>query len=91
MKTTIKLSSLKYWLIDYITSQIRSLKIKDDWISKAEFNKWAKSFKREEAAFVVNMEYMVDWGNESRSLIPIEEAKVYAGTLIETIISKWYM
>ena len=82
MKTTIKLSSLKYWLIDYITSQIRSLKIKEDWISKEEFNKWAKSFKREEAAFVVNMEYMVDWGNESRSSIPIEEAKVYAGTLI---------
>lgn len=62
MKTTIKLSSLKYWLIDYITSQIRSLKIKEDCISKDEFNKWAKSFKREDAAFVVNMEYMVDWG-----------------------------
>lgn len=91
MKTTIKLSSLKYWLIDYITSQIRALKIKEDWVSKDEFNKWAKSFKREEAVFIVNMEYTVDWGNESRTSIPIDEAKAYAQTLIQKITDKWYM
>ena len=91
MKTTIKLVSLRYWLIEHITSYIHSLKVKDDWVSKDEFNKWAKTFKREEAAFVVNMEYMVDWGNETRSLIPIEEVEKYAQSLIQKIIDKWYM
>lgn len=91
MKTTIKLASLRYWLIEHITSYIHSLKVKDDWVSKDEFNKWAKTFKRKEAAFVVNMEYEVDWGNETRSSIPIEEVEKYAQSLIQKIIDKWYM
>lgn len=91
MKTTVKLSCLKYWLIEHITKQIQSMKIKEDRISKDEFNKWAKSFKREEATFVVNMEYSVDWGDEQRTSIPIEEAKAYAQILIQKIVDKWYV
>ena len=85
----IKTAQLKSWLIDYITNSIHNLKSSRK--DMADFNKWAKSFKKEEASFVVNMEYVVDWGYEKRESIPIEEAKDYAQLLIQKIVDKWYI
>ena len=82
----IELSKLKGWLADYITDYIHELESEQS----EEFNKWARSFKREEAVFVVNMEFIVDWGYEKRKMIPEKEAKEYAETLIRTILDNWY-
>ena len=47
---------LENWLVDYLTDTVHNLEAKDS----DEFNKWAKSFEREEAAFVVGMEFVND-------------------------------
>lgn len=86
MNKSIKLKRLKYWLIDYITNTIHDLKTDND-----SFNNWAKNFKREEAAFVVNMEYSAEYGYDERLSIPIEEVKEFADILIKSITDRWYI
>ena len=88
---TIKFEQLADWLIDTITERIHKLRVKEEWISKEDFNNWAKSFQREEAAVLVNMEFVVDWGEEERKEIPIEEASSYANKLMQTILDIWYL
>lgn len=80
-------NELKTWLIDYITNTIHGYESEDS----EEFNKWAKSFKREEAKFVVNMEFVVDWGDDDRKEVTEEEAAEYADPLIERILSNWFL
>ena len=88
---SIKIEQLADWLIDTITEGIHKLKIEEEWVSKDDFNKWAKSFQREEAAFLVNMEFVVDWGEEERNEIPVEEANSYASKLMQRIVDVWYL
>ena len=58
----LKTMLLREWLIDYITDTIHGMKAENS----PEFDLWAASFKREEAEFVVNMEYLVECGDELR-------------------------
>lgn len=83
----IDINDLEKWLVDYITESIHNYKVEDN----EEFNKWANSFEREEAEFVVNMEFMVDFGNEERQCIPTSEAQEYASFLIQKILDVWYL
>lgn len=78
---------LREWLIKYITNTIHGLTAEDS----AEFNKWAKSFKKEEAEFVVDMEFVNDWGYDEREIIPEEEAEKYAQLLLQRILDNWYL
>lgn len=78
---------LENWLVNYITDTIHQLEAEN---SEA-FNKWAKNFEREEAEFVVSMEFGVDWGYEERKEISEEEAAEYASSLIQTILDNWYL
>ena len=82
---TIK-TELQEWLVDYITCTINDLNSEDS----PEFNQWAKSFKKEEAQFVVNMEFINDWGYDKREEVSEEEAAKYAQLLIQKIVSCWY-
>lgn len=54
---------LENWLVDYLTDIVHNLEVKDS----SEFNKWTKSFEREEVAFVVGMEFVNDWGYDKRT------------------------
>ena len=80
-------NELNAWLVDYITNAIHGFKGEDF----EEFNKWAKSFKKEEAEFVVNMEFANDWGYDKRSEVPEDEAAEYADSLIKRILDNWYV
>lgn len=84
-------TELKEWLVDYITDTIHGLRCEDRSFDNEAFNGWAHSFKREEAAFVVNMEFVVDWGYSTQEYISNEEACKYAQTLIQIIVDKWYL
>ena len=80
-------SELKTWLIDYLTNTIHSLEAEDS----KEFTQWAKSFEREEAEFVVRMEFVNDWGYDKRTDITEEEAARYADSLLKKILDRWYL
>lgn len=82
-----KNKELEKWLIDYITNQIQSCKSENC----PEFDVWAKNFQKEEAAFVVKMEFPNDWGYDNRDSIPKDEAKHYAELLIQRILNSWYL
>lgn len=85
---TIKIKEeLRDWLANYITDTIHGCKTEDS----VEFNKWANSFKKEEAEFVVDMEFVNDWEYDERSEIPKEEAVEYAQSLLERILNSWYL
>lgn len=77
---------LENWLADYITDTIHNLETKDG----EEFNQWARSFNREEAAFLVGMEFCNDWGYDKRDEITENEAEKYAQVLLKTILNNWY-
>ena len=85
-KINIK-NELESWLVDYITDTIHSMEAED----LEEFNQWAKSFKRDEADFVVKMEFVNDWGYDERTEITEEEAIKYAGILIQRIVDNWFL
>lgn len=80
---------LRDWLVDHITDSIHAIKVVGK--PNPEFENWAKNFKREEAAFLVDMEFVVDWGYEERESITEEEAKEYAGALMKRIVDVWYL
>lgn len=80
-------TELQDWLVDNITNTIHGLEAENS----VEFNNWAKSFKREEAEFVVNMEFGNDWGYDTRNEITEEEAAKYAQSLLQTILDNWYI
>lgn len=80
-------TELNEWLVTYITSTINNLEANEP----VGFNEWAKSFKKEEALFVVNMEFTNDWGYEKREEITEEEATEYAHSLIQRIVNNWYL
>lgn len=80
-------TELKEWLVNYITNNIHGFESEDS----PEFNAWAKSFKKEEALFVVNMEFTNDWGYEKQEEITEEEATEYAHSLIQRIVNNWYL
>lgn len=78
---------LTEWLINYITDFIHHCEADD----LPAFDLWTKNFKREEAEFVVNMEFINDWGYDERKNIPQNEAEEYAQALIRIILDKWYL
>ena len=80
-------TELKQWLINFITNSIRSIESEDC----TEFNSWVKAFKKEEASFVVDMEFINDWGYDERESISEEEAAKYAQSLIKIILENWYL
>lgn len=80
-------SELEQWLVKYITDSIHGMQAEDS----DEFNKWAKSFKEEEASFVVGAEFTNDWGYDERNEVTQEEAKEYAHALIQRILDSWYL
>ena len=86
MKAINVKEDLENWLVDYLIDTVNNLEVKDS----DEFNKWAKSFEREEAAFVVGMEFGNDWGYDKRTVISVEEAEEYAQTLLKKILDNWY-
>ena len=83
----IKTMLLREWLIDYITDTIHGMKAEDS----PEFDRWAASFKRDEAEFVVNMEYLVECGDELREEISEDEARKYAEPFLKIILDRWYL
>lgn len=80
-------NELENWLIDYITDFVHNAKVEGETIP--EFEKWAKSFEREEAAFVVGMEFTNDWGYDERKEVSEEEAETYAHSLLQVIFDNW--
>ena len=80
-------TELKDWLIDNITNTIHDLEIENS----ENFNKWAKTFKKENAELVVNMEFINDWGYDEREYITEKEASEYSQILMQRIIDKWYL
>lgn len=78
---------LREWLVEYITNTIHALTAENS----DEFNKWAKSFEKEEAEFVVDMEFINDWGYDEREIVPEEEATKYAQLLLQRILDNWYL
>jgi len=86
MKTIKIKKELENWLVDYLTNTVHNLEAEDS----DEFNNWAKAFKREEAAFVVRMEFVNDWGYDKRTEITEEEAEKYAQSLLKIILNNWY-
>ncbi len=86
MKTIKIKKELENWLVDYLTNTVHNLEAEDS----DEFNNWAKAFKREEAAFVVGMEFVNDWGYDERTEITEEEAEEYAQSLLKIILDNWY-
>lgn len=88
MKTINIKTELKEWLIDNVTNTIvNKTRAKDN----EEFNNWAKSFTREEAVFVVNAEFCVDWEYDKRTEITEEEALEYSSKLWERIVKSWQL
>lgn len=83
-KINIK-SELEPWLVDYITNAVHGFEA-DDF---EDFVEWARSFKREEAEFVVKMEFFNDWGYDDRIEVTEEEAISYAQSLLRKILDKW--
>ena len=80
-------TELQDWLVDNITNAIHGLEAENS----DEFNKWAKSFEREEASFVVNMEFGNDWGYDEREEVSEKEAAEYAQSLMQKILDNWYL
>ena len=80
-------TELKDWLIDNITNTIHDLEIENS----ENFNKWAKTFKKENAELVVNMEFINDWGYDEREYITEKEASEYSQILMQRIIENWYL
>ncbi len=80
-------SELKHWLVRYITDNMHGMQAEDF----DEFKKWAKSFKEEDASFVVGAEFVNDWGYDERDEVTQEEAKEYANALIQRILNSWYL
>lgn len=80
-------NELESWLVDFITETIHSMEVEDF----EDFNQWAKSFKRDEADFVVKMEFPNDWGYDERIEITEDEAIKYAGPLIQRIVDNWFL
>ena len=80
-------TELKDWLIDNITNTIHDLEIENS----ENFNKWAKTFKKENAELVVNMEFINDWGYDEREYITEKEASKYSQILMQRIIDNWYL
>ena len=84
-------NELRDWLVDYITTTVNSLESIDSTEKfNEEFNNWAKSFNREEAEFVVDMEYINDWGYDERNEITEKEANEYAQTLLRVVLDNWH-
>jgi len=86
METINVKEELATWVVDYITNTIHRLEAENS----EEFNKWAKSFEREEAEFVVNMEFGNDWAYDEREEITIKEATEYAESLLKIVLDNWY-
>lgn len=78
-KINIK-NELEDWLVYYITDTVHNLEAENS----PEFNKWAKSFEKDEASFVVGMEFINDWGYDERTEIDESEAEKYAQTLLKS-------
>ena len=87
MKSIKIKEELREWLVNYITNTIHGLEAENS----AEFNKWAKTFKKEEAEFAVNMEFANDWGYDKREEVFEEEASKYAQSLLQQILNNWYI
>ncbi len=80
-------TELKEWLVNYITNNIHGFESEDS----PEFNAWAKAFDKEEASFVVEMEFINDWEYDQRESISEDEAAKYAQPLIKRILENWYL
>lgn len=80
-------TELKEWLVNYITNNIHGFESEDS----PEFNAWAKAFDKEEASFVVDMEFINDWGYNQRESISEDETSKYAQPLIKRILENWYL
>lgn len=87
MKSINIKNGLNEWLVEYITNTIHGFEAEDS----DDFNKWAKTFEREEAQFVVNMEFVNDWGYDEREEVPEEEAIKYVQSLLRRILDNWYL
>lgn len=85
MKTLNIKKELENWLVDYLTNTVHSLKSENC----EDFNNWAKSFEKEEAAFLVGMEFVSDFGYDERTEITESEAEEYAQGLLRIIIDNW--
>ena len=81
-------NELENWLVDYITDFVHEVKVEGQ--PNPEFEEWAKSFPREEAEYVVGMEFTNDWGYDKRKEVSEEEAEKYAHSLLKTIFDNWY-
>lgn len=78
-------NDLAKWLTDWLTNEVHNTKSENS----PEFNNWAQSFKRDEASFVVSMEFCNDWGYDKRTEITEEEAEKYAKKLLQVILNNW--
>lgn len=87
MEKTIKKVILKQWLVNFIVDEIHSMHV----VEYDEFNQWATNYKRESAEVIVDAEYAVDWGYDTRDEIPVEEAKEWCyGYITTRILPTWH-
>lgn len=77
---------LSNWLVDYITNSINEF---SEECNTEESIQQAKAFKKEDAQFVVDAEFINDWGYDDREDISEVEAKKYAEKLIKRITYLW--
>lgn len=85
---TIKKEELKDWLINDIFKNVSSCTTCG---KSKEFDKRAKNFDRETASMLVNSEYIVDWADDERETIPIDEVIAYSKSFQKRILSGWLM
>jgi hypothetical protein len=78
-------NELATWVIDYITNSVHNSEAENS----PEFNKWAKSFERDEAAVLVNMEFGPYWGYDKRTEVTEKEAEQYAEKLLKIVFDNW--
>lgn len=83
----IKINELQNWIIDYITDTIPNLECDND-----EFNEWTKSFERDEAEFVVEMNlWELEKEIEGKIEFLEENAAELARPFIQKIVDHWYL
>lgn len=88
MAKVVKKNKLRYWLVDYITNNVHKCKMDKKEKEAAAFNSWAKNFKREEADFLVGMEFW-EWEQDPRTEIPLPEVVKYANEMFKIVLDKW--
>jgi len=86
---TIKKNELRNWIVNEVTTSIQRLASDDK--NEQALDAWARAFDGERAAFLVDAEFVNDWGYDERTEIPVCEAREYARDIMLQILDSWYL